>query len=262
MIILTSNRDVAAAWKDTEALTFDPFVQQLMSLLGMSKKTQDLLYKEEPETFMPVEKKSESLLLKENPTHQAFYHLQMEWVKQQLSGNMLTEIGNNFMGYINQSLYMNNFSPSFVYASAPGEKSISLKKMVRHCLVLSATKAFFGPQMQEVDPRFLEYYFNFEEAAWKMFYQYPRFLAQDLYGAAEGILSTMTRYYDRPESEKPELVWMFKTIETEMRHLGLPSHDIAIMSFMLFWGLAKTSNTLTLSTQANPSNAGPTTTPI
>ena len=72
-----------------------------------------------------------------------------------------------------------------------------------------------------------------------MFYQYPRFLAHDLYGAAEGILSTMTRYYDRPESEKPELVWMFKTIEAEMRHLGLPSRDIAIMSFMLFWGSAK-----------------------
>ena len=239
MIILTSNRDVAAAWKDTAALTFDPFVQQLMILLSMSKETQTILFKEKPETFMPIEKKSESLLLKKNPMHLAFYHLQMEWVKQQLSGDMLTDIGENFMGYINQSLYMDNFPSSAVYASAPGERSISLTKMVRYCLVSSAAKAFFGPQMQEVDPRFLEYYFNFEEAAWKMFYQYPRFLAHDLYGAAEGILSTMTRYYDRPESEKPELVWMFKTIEAEMRHLGLPSRDIAIMSFMLFWGSAK-----------------------
>ena len=239
MIILTSNRDVAAAWKDTAALTFDPFVQQLMTLLSMSKETQKTLFKDEPETFMPAEKKSESLLLKNNPLHQAFYHLQMEWVKQQLSSDMLTDIGNNFMGYINQSLRMDSFSSSVVYASTPVEKSISLKKMVRYCLVSSATKAFFGPQMQEVDPRFLEYYFNFEEAAWKMFYQYPRLLARDLYGAAEGILSTMTRYYDGPGSANTELVWTFKTIEAEMRHLGLPSRDIAIMTFMLFWGSAK-----------------------
>lgn len=90
--------------------------------------------------------------------------------------------------------------------------------------------------MQEVDPRFLEYYFSFEEAAWKMFYQYPRFLAGDFYGAAESILSTMTKFYDIPQTERPDMVWMFRTIESEMRQLDLPSRDIAIMSFMLFWG--------------------------
>ena len=236
MIILTSNRDVAAAWRDTAALTFDPFVQQLMKLLGMSKKTQDTLYREEPVKFMQHEKHSKSLLVKENPMHQAFYHLQMTWVKQQLSGDMLTDIGQSFMGHINQSLHVDSFSSSFIYSSTPDSRTISLKKMVRYCLVSSATKAFFGSQMQEVNPNFLDYYFNFEEAAWKMFYQYPRFLATDLYGASEGILSTMTKYYDRQQSDRPDTIWMFKTIETEMRHLGLESRDIAIMSFMLFWG--------------------------
>ena len=236
MIILTSNQDVAAAWKDIAALTFDPFVQQLMTLLGMSKKTHDALFREEPGNFMQHEKDSKSLLVKENPLHQVYYHLQMIWVKQQLSGNMLTDIGKSFMGYIDESLHIDNFSSGFVYSSTPGTRTISLKNMVRYCLVSSATKAFFGSQMQEVDPLFLDYYFNFEEAAWKIFYQYPRFLATHLYGASESILSTMTKYYDRQQSERPDTIWMFKTIETEMRHLYLPSRDIAIMSFRLFWG--------------------------
>ena len=49
-------------------------------------------------------------------------------------------------------------------------------------------------------------------------------------------MGTMTRYYDRPQLERPDTVWMFKTIESEMRDLGLPSRDIAIMSITLFWG--------------------------
>lgn len=90
--------------------------------------------------------------------------------------------------------------------------------------------------MLEVDPRFLEYYFGFEEAAWKMFYQYPTFLAEDLYGAAKSILTTMTSFYDIPQTDRPDMVWMCRTIELEMRQLDLPSRDIAITSSMLFWG--------------------------
>ncbi|KAL8713320.1 MAG: hypothetical protein Q9220_002519 [cf. Caloplaca sp. 1 TL-2023] len=160
----------------------------------------------------------------------------MGWVKDQLSGNMLAEIGDNFLGSINKSLYLENFSPSFVESSTPGQKTVSLKKWVRYSLVHSAAKAFFGSSMMKVDPQFVFYYFAFEEAAWKMLYQYPKFLAQDLYGAAEDILRTMSRFYDIPQTQRPDTVWMFKTIETEMRNLGLPSRDIAIMTFMLFWG--------------------------
>lgn len=236
MIILTNIRDVATAWKDTAALTFDPFVQQLMTTLGMSKKTQEMLFRENPASCVQGEDKAASLLVKENPMHHAFYHLQMEWVKQQLSGNMLADIGDNVLGHINQSLHLSQFSSTFIQSSTPYSTSVSLKHWVRYSLVSSATKAFFGVKMQEVDPRFLEYYFGFEEAAWKMFYQYPRFLAGDLYGSAESILSTMTKFYDVPQTERPDTAWMFKTIESEMRQLDLPSRDIAIMSFMLFWG--------------------------
>lgn len=85
--------------------------------------------------------------------------------------------------------------------------------------------------MLEVDPRFPEFYFGFEEAAWKMFNQYPRFLAGDLYGPAKSILTTMTSFYDIPQTDRPDMVWMCRTIELEMRQL---SRDIAIMSSMLF----------------------------
>ncbi|KAL8941935.1 MAG: hypothetical protein Q9216_001963 [Gyalolechia sp. 2 TL-2023] len=236
IIILTSIRDVVTVWKDTQALTFDPFVRQLMTLLGMSKQTQGILYKEEPEDLVIGEKQSTSLLINANPSKHPFYHAQMGWVKDQLSGNMLAEIGENFIGSINHSLHLHNFSSSFVESTSPDTKTVSLKKWARYSLVHSATKAFFGEAMMKVDPQFVFYYFAFEEAAWKMLYQYPKFLAQDLYGAAESILSTMSRFYDVPQSQRPDTVWMFKTIETEMRNLGLPSRDIATMTFMLFWG--------------------------
>ncbi|KAL2045752.1 hypothetical protein N7G274_002183 [Stereocaulon virgatum] len=100
-IILTSNGDVAAAWKDTAALTFDPLIKQLMTDLGMSETTQDTLHREEPERFMLGEKVFESLSLVENPLHQAFDHRQMVWIKRQLPGNMLADLGKQYVGHIN-----------------------------------------------------------------------------------------------------------------------------------------------------------------
>lgn len=46
----------------------------------------------------------------------------------------------------------------------------------------------------------------------------------------------MTKFKDVPQTERPDMMWMFKTIEAEMRQLDLPSRDIAIISFRLFWG--------------------------
>ncbi|KAL9006858.1 MAG: hypothetical protein Q9188_000389 [Gyalolechia gomerana] len=160
-------------------------------------------------------------------------HAQMGWVKDQLSGNMLAEKGENFIGSINKSLHIDNFSSGFVESTSPGTKTVSLEKWVRYRLVHSASKALFDESMMKVDPQFVFYYFAFEEAAWKMLYRYPEFLAQDLYGAAKFILRSMSRFY---EFERPDTVWMFKTMETEMRNLGLPSGDIATMTFMLLVG--------------------------
>ena len=94
--------------------------------------------------------KTELLLLRENYIHQAFYHLQMEWVKRQLPGNMLADIGGNVMGYINKSLYMDNFSSSFVYSAHHGklvskENSPLLSCIVRYENLLWTANAGCGP---------------------------------------------------------------------------------------------------------------------
>ena len=81
MVVLTSSRDVVNIWRDTAALTVDPFVQQLMTTLAMSKKTQETRFRANPASFMHGEMSAASLLLKENPMHYAFYQLQMEWGK-------------------------------------------------------------------------------------------------------------------------------------------------------------------------------------
>ena len=130
MIILISNRDIATTWRDTAALTFDPVIQQFITTLDISKKTQETLFRENPASMVQRENKFASLLVKEDPMHHAFCHLQMEWVKQQLSGNMLADIGDSLLGYINQSLRLARFSPTFIHTSTRYSKSASLEHWV------------------------------------------------------------------------------------------------------------------------------------
>ncbi|KAI4171976.1 MAG: hypothetical protein LQ343_003885 [Gyalolechia ehrenbergii] len=124
----------------------------------------------------------------------------MGWVKDQLSGNILAEIGENSIGSINKSLQIDNFSSGFVEWTSPGTKTVSLEKWVRYSLVHPTSKALFGESTRKVDTQFVFYCFAFEEAAWEMLHRYPKFLAQDLYGAAESILRTI--WLPRPSGTK------------------------------------------------------------
>ena len=236
IIVLTSIQDVAAAWKDTASLTFQPWVQKLLNTLGMSKAAQEIIFKDEPAAFVQCEPRSNSLLITDNPSDACFYHNMMRWVARQLSGKNLTDFGGTFISYVSPRLTMSAFSPSVVHATGPTYVDVSLKKWIQSSLVQPATRAFFGEKMLALDPDFVTPYSSFEDCAWKMFYGYPRFLAQDLHSPASRLFSTMTRFFNIPASERKDMAPAFQTIEAEMRNLGLQSRDIAIMSFLLFWG--------------------------
>lgn len=114
-------------------------------------------------------------------------------------------------------------------------KTVSLYKWTREVLVDSATKAFYGKKILEIDPMFSKNFYEFDVQSWKLFCKYPPFLAKDVLSARAKIISTLVAYLQLPKADRLDASWIVQTLEAEQRQIGIDNVDIAGMMLVTYW---------------------------
>ena len=73
-------------WKDSVALSYDPFVCRVLLAFGISAYNVEKMFVPDPGSLIDTGccKKGDSLLLNSNPRKQNYVHMQSQWFKQQL----------------------------------------------------------------------------------------------------------------------------------------------------------------------------------
>ena len=233
MVIIRSTRDVAIMWKSTVAFTFDPFVQNVMTAFGLNYISIERMFNNDP---APMDTHSSSMLSADNPSSKCYFHLQKDWLRAQLHpGENLKDIQYKYAAYLMDSVAWDNLSDQFTIHSNENEKVISLKSFTRQILGTCAMKAFFGKELFDVSPLFWSHYQNFEDASWKVFYNYPRLLARGLHKVKDHALDELIKYFALPTEQRPGLVWLFRTMDAELTNLGLGPRDRAGMMMLIIW---------------------------
>ena len=236
MVIIRSTQDVATMWKRTVAFTFDPFVQNVMKAFGLNYASIENMFNDDPAHLVPMNAKSSAMLSADNPTGKCYFHLQKDWLRVQLHpGENLRDTQDKYARYLTESLAWDSLSDPFTISSTKTEKVISLKSFTRQLLGTCAMKAFFGKELFDVSPSFWSHYQDFEDASWKVFFNYPRFLAKSLHEVKDQALDDLIRFFSLPTEQRPGLVWIFRTMETELTNLGLDPRDRAGMIMLITW---------------------------
>ncbi len=236
MVIVRSTQDVAIMWKRTVAFTFDPFVQNVMKAFGLNHTSIEYMFNDDPAHLVPMEAHSSSMLAADNPSSKCYFHLQKDWLRAQLHpGENLKDIQYKYAVHLMDSLAWNNLSDQFTISSTGNEKLISLKSFTRQILGTCAMKAFFGKELFEASPAFWSHYQNFEDASWKVFFNYPRLLARSLHQVKDHALDDLIKYFALPAEQRPGLVLLFRTMDTELTNLGLDPRDRAGMMMLIVW---------------------------
>ena len=237
---MTSAEDAAAAYKNND-LKYDVFVQDLFKQLSMSPSSLERIY-QSPEHFArDGDDQARSLLQNENPLHKCLLHFQSDLYKQQLHpGEKLDLLQDRFLGYINDHMRWESFSPVYVLPSASdktssGEETISLYKWCQEVLVDSASRTFFGDKLLEIDPTFTQTFSDYDDNSWKLLYQYPQILAKDAHGPKTKMLDTLETYLKLPKESRSDASWLIQTIEAEQRQIGNGDRDIAIILMSGYW---------------------------
>ncbi|KAL8769419.1 MAG: hypothetical protein Q9209_004647 [Squamulea sp. 1 TL-2023] len=208
-----------------------------MKAFGLNSSAIESMFHDNPEQLLPSMTKVSSKLSAENPNGKCYFHMQKDWFRVQLHpGENLKSLQIKYAHFLSQSLTWDRVSDSYM-SSNKRQRVISLKEFSRQTLGVCAMKAFFGPKLFETSPTFLSRYQEFEDSSWKVFYNYPPFLAQSLHKVKDQALEDLIRYFALPTEQRPDLAWIFRTMDTELTNLKLNARDRAGMIMLITWAL-------------------------
>lgn len=227
LYIITSPQDVSAVYKNIVSLTFDDYIRDMMYQFGGSEDAVQKMWQDPSKG---------TRLLSPNPLHKNLARLGEDFYRQQLHpGTNLENLQSQFMPKIHKSLSYENISENIILSSTTGEKTVSLLGWVREVLLDSATRAFFGDRLLEIEPNMFQSFFDFDDNSWKLTYHLPRVFAKEMYGAKQQATEALVKYFQTPKDKRPGAAWLVQTLETEMRNLGIQETDIACFLMMIYW---------------------------
>lgn len=126
-------------------------------------------------------------------------------------------------------------SNKVVLSSTADQRTVSLLQWTRDTLLDGATTAFFGNALLKIEPNLFESFSDFDDNSWKLTYRIPRPWSNDMYAAKQKAQNALATYFALPKEQRPGETWMVRTLETEMRGLGIESPDIAAFLMMVYW---------------------------
>lgn len=236
IIVTRGPQELSEVWKNSTALSFDPFIVGVFKSFGQSHKFIERVFRTDLENLVRSDARSDSKLINENPSGKCYVHLQSTWLKSQLIGNdELTYLHTKYHSHLNSILEWKCLSQQFVLSQNEKYTTISLARFSRYTISRCAMKTFLGDRIFEMAPSFAEDYQKYEDDSWKIFFQYPHFMAKDLHVAKEHVLKDLIKYFALPREQRPGVAWIFETMYREMRSLDLDPHDISGVIMLIVW---------------------------
>lgn len=229
--VLTSPQDAALAYKNTDALTFDGFIRDAMVSCGLSPTAiakMSLFPKDGFKAPIP------------NPDQKCLAQITRDFHKLQLHpGEHQIILSQRFLDLIDQSLSWRVLAsvavPEYVISSKEGGVELSLKRWCGDVLLNAATQAFFGKSLLAAAPDIFRDFFAFDDDSWMLLYNYPRFLARDMYRGKDASVAALTKYFELPEESREDRAYFVRTLEQGLRDLDIDNQDIAKCFLMMYW---------------------------
>ena len=228
---MTSPEDISSIFKNTVELTFDTFIRETLKSLGASSYAVDKWIP--PRLSKDV---MDNTSINSIPLIGDFTHVGERLCQRQLlPGRELDALQRVFMDGIDESLHWQRITEKITIHSSPDIRTISLLGWCREVLLESATRAFFGDKLLQINPDLFQAFSTFDTNSWKLHYGYPRVLSKQMYAARDVIIKALTTYFKLPKIERPGAAFLIDSFEVEMRNMSIGDKDIAALIMPVYW---------------------------
>ncbi|KAI9707823.1 MAG: hypothetical protein M1820_004428 [Bogoriella megaspora] len=227
--ILTNYNDVQAAFRNSDSLSFEIFMEEMLQDLGVTKSAVESLYASA----------DPARAIYPNPSGKPLGKLARDFhIHQIFPGNLLDETGAEFVKFFQQSLTIESFGEQR-YGAKRGQDAVevSLLEMTSDIFTNSAQDVYFGQLLRKIEPELAWIFLEFDGLAWQVLFRYPPFLSKKMIAARDKIFAALEKYYASPLEDRMDVIWFTPTLEKELRNLNVGNRDIAIMMMTIYWGI-------------------------
>lgn len=226
--VVTSPEDVQNLYKQSAAISWLRFVQDIYRWIGISQPNIDKLWQtptEEQKITHPMRKLPPNQMVEEYQHHQL------------LPGEKMDKIAKTFVGYVDESLRWQKLqkrSP-FISESSSDAVTLSLMDWTADVFLHTTTEIYWGKSIWEIAPNLIETFLAWEETTWKYVFQLPRFLSRDMYAAKDQLVDAFTAYFGQPSNKREDATYFVKTAEEELRDIAFDDNDIGKVNMLQHW---------------------------
>ncbi|KAK3689100.1 putative cytochrome P450 [Podospora appendiculata] len=231
--VITHAKQSAEVYKNTEALSFEEFVQKLMRVNGSDEATIKNVYAPLPSNkpgFPNPDGLSMGVLAQRMHIHQLF------------PGDNMAVLQEKARHWINRQVSFDAIARDcgrYATTNAGGTAiQLPLYKWTSDYFVQLGQYVYFGDVLGQVDPTYPQSYMVFDELLWKMLYQYPALLCRDMTNPRDRMMASLRAYFQLPPSERrDQAAWIINTMEDEMKAIGVDDENLAIIVFHLYFAI-------------------------
>jgi hypothetical protein len=231
--VITKSRDVAEAYRNTDTLSFNEFVQAMMRACGNTEFCVRAMYTPLPkdkEGFPNPHGKPLATLARQMHIHQLYPGDNLDFLERQFH--------DWFVDHLPSVDAIQRFCPyaTTTTTAEPNSVVLPLMEWCSDFFTRAGQKAYFGDALAGIDPELTRVFIVFDELSWQVLYQYPSFLAREMKTARDRIQRALLKYIQIPQAQRTGDAWFTKAMENEMRALGISEEDIATMLVTIYWG--------------------------
>ncbi|KAF2794797.1 putative cytochrome p450 [Melanomma pulvis-pyrius CBS 109.77] len=228
---VTDAKQSAEVYKNTNALSFEEFVQTLMRTNGNDEATIKTIY-----SPLPIDKSGFP-----NPEGLSLGVLaQRMHVHQLHPGENMMVLQNKARDWINKQLHFDSFAKQCGYAASKSSDAIQLPlyEWTSDYFVRLGQYVYFGDVLDRINPNYATDYIVFDEVIWKMLYRYPSFLCRDMIVPRDQMMASLKAYFQVPSAQRrDQAAWIINAMEDEMRAISVNDENLAIVVFHLYFAI-------------------------
>ncbi|KID94729.1 Cytochrome P450, partial [Metarhizium majus ARSEF 297] len=232
--VVTQVKQSDEVYRNSEAVSFDDFVQGLMRNNGNGEEAIRAVF-----TALPVDKAGFP-----NPRGESIGRLASVMHAHQLHpGANLAVLQDKVQKWLNYHVHPKEICAKPT-ATLSGRKSVvvPLYQWCSKYFIQLGQDIYFGEMLARIDPTLPSAFLLFDELIWKMLYQYPGFLSSDMSVPRARVIASLDKYLQVPQKERAgDAAWLVNAMEDEMRAVGVQGENLAIVLFHLY--LAINTNT-------------------
>ncbi|KAK8080335.1 cytochrome p450 [Apiospora hydei] len=221
--VITQAKHASEIDKNTEALSFDEFVQDFIRSAGLSESAVQACFLQrlakEKSGFPNPSGHPLGILIRQMQVHQLHPGVYQRALEARFLRSFHRQLRVEHISHITQA-----------QTSGP----ISMYKWCADFFTRAGEYAYFGNTLGDIDPDFSKKFYVFDELSWQITYRIPKLFAKKMSAAQNTLQRSLKTYFQIPQSQRDETAWFTTAVEDELRAIGVSDDDIATIFLTVY----------------------------